>query len=59
MVKRKVRCVCSLVNKLALFYGHNLQGEIFFKHALKCKSKSSGTYEWTGSGYEKKGETNM
>jgi len=43
--KSKVRCVCSLINKLALLYGHNLAGEIYFKHASKCKSKTQGTYE--------------
>jgi len=43
--KPKARCVCSLVNKLALLYGHNLAGEIYFKHAPHCRSKTTGTYE--------------
>jgi len=46
MAKRtKKLCVCSLVNKLILFGVHNLEGEIYFKHSPKCKSKTSGTYE--------------
>jgi len=53
MPKRPL-CVCSLVNKIGILYGHNLAGEIYFKHSAKCKSKTSGTYEFVGAGFEKK-----
>ena len=51
--KLKIRCVCSVVNKISILYGHNLQGEIFFKHYFKCRFKTTGEYEWTGAGFEK------
>jgi hypothetical protein len=43
--KTKVLCVCSLANKLAILYGHNLEGEIYFKHSPQCKPKAQGAYE--------------
>jgi hypothetical protein len=56
MAKRKVLCVCSAINKFCILYGQNLQGEIFFKHSPKCKSKVQGTYEWIGAGFERREE---
>jgi hypothetical protein len=44
-MKSKKKCVCSLVNKLGILYGHNLEGEIFFKHSPKCRFKTTGNYE--------------
>ena len=49
-------CVCSLVNKLILLGVHNLAGEVYFKHSAKCKSKTSGEYEFVGAGFKKRGE---
>lgn len=52
--KPKVRCVCSLVDKIGVLYGHNLQGEIYFKHYSKCRFKdTTGEYEWQGAGFKK------
>jgi len=45
MKKPRKKCVCSLVNKLGILYGHSLEGEIFFKHSQKCKPKTQGSYE--------------
>jgi len=53
--KSKVLCVCLVINELGIFYGNQLQGEIYFKHSAKCSQKTNGTFEWTGVGYEKLG----
>ena len=52
-------CVCSLVNKLILLGVHNLAGEVYFKHSAKCKSKTSGEYEFVGAGYQKQEKTKL
>jgi hypothetical protein len=49
--------VCSVINELGILYGHRLEGEIFIKHSAKCKHKTTGTFAWTGAGYQKKGES--
>ncbi|CAH1769963.1 17289_t:CDS:1, partial [Entrophospora sp. SA101] len=43
--KLKALCVCSVINELGIFYGNQLQGEIYFKHSAKCSQKTNGTFE--------------
>jgi len=43
--KLKALCVCSVISELGIFYGNQLQGEIYFKHSAKCSQKTNGTFE--------------
>ena len=43
--KFRPRCVCGLIEQICLMYGQGVEGEIYFKHSVKCRSKTTGSYE--------------